>query len=141
MLRIAYGGMALIAKTVIVSLALASLLTGLIVSVGTKWGLFRHYWVGISLLLTAVATAVLLIETQTIDHLAHVAADPTTSAEALRMLPSTLAHSIGGMLVLLVVLGLNMYKPRGMTRYGWRKEREQRQPRGSVPPSRNVSTS
>jgi hypothetical protein len=28
--------------------------------------------------------------------------------------------------VLLVILVLNMYKPRGMTRYGWRKQDEQR---------------
>jgi hypothetical protein len=29
---------------VLVSLALASLLTGLVQSLGTTWGLFRHYW-------------------------------------------------------------------------------------------------
>ena len=29
-------------------------------------------------------------------------------------------------MVLLVILVLNMYKPRGMTRYGWRKQYEQR---------------
>jgi hypothetical protein len=28
--------------------------------------------------------------------------------------------------VLLVILVLNVYKPRGMTRYGWRKQDEQR---------------
>jgi hypothetical protein len=27
--------------------------------------------------------------------------------------------------VLLVILVLNVYKPRGMTRYGWRKQQEQ----------------
>lgn len=126
-LRAVYAGMALIAGSVIVPLALASLVTGLAVSLGTRWGLFRHYWVVVSLLLTTVATGVLLIETQTINHLAQIAADPTTSAAELRVLPSTLVHSIGGMLVLLIVLGLNMYKPRGMTRYGWRKEQKQRQ--------------
>jgi hypothetical protein len=28
--------------------------------------------------------------------------------------------------VLVVILVLNVYKPRGMTRYGWRKHQEQR---------------
>jgi hypothetical protein len=28
--------------------------------------------------------------------------------------------------VLLVILVLNVYKPRGLTRYGWRKEEERR---------------
>jgi hypothetical protein len=27
---------------------------------------------------------------------------------------------------LLVILVLNVYKPRGMTRYGWRKQQEER---------------
>ena len=125
-LRAAYIGMGLIAWHVIVPLAFASLLTGLVMSLGTKWGLFRHYWVLISLLLTIVATVVLLLETQTISHFAAVAADPRTSADDLRALGGTLGHSVGGTVVLLVVLGLNLYKPRGMTRYGWRKQREQR---------------
>ncbi len=29
----------------IVPLALAALLTGIVMSLGTPWGLFRHYWV------------------------------------------------------------------------------------------------
>ena len=125
-LRAAYIGMELIAWYVIVPLALASLLTGLVMSLGTKWGLFRHYWVLISLLLTTLATGVLLVETQTIGYFADIAADPTTSNDELRALRSTLVHSVGGTVVLLVILVLNVYKPRGMTRYGWRKQDEQR---------------
>jgi hypothetical protein len=124
-LRAAYLAMELIAWYVIVPLALASLLSGLIMSLGTKWGLFRHYWVLISLLLTIFATVVLLVETQTISHFADRAADPTTSGDDLRRLGSTLVHSIGGTVMLLVILVLNVYKPRGMTRYGWRKQQEQ----------------
>jgi hypothetical protein len=124
-LRAAYLAMELIAWYVIVPLALASLLTGLVMSLGTKWGLFRHYWVLISLLLTIIATIV-LVETQTISYFADIAADPTTSSDDLRALGSTLVHSVGGAVVLLVILVLNVYKPRGMTRYGWRKQQEER---------------
>jgi hypothetical protein len=125
-LRAAYLAMELIARYVIVPSAVASLLTGFLMSLGTKWGLFRHYWVSISLLLTVIATAVLLVETQTIGYYADVAADPTTSGDDLRALGSTLVHSVGGMAVLLAILALNVYKPRGMTRYGWRKQEERR---------------
>ena len=125
-LRAAYLAMELIAWYVIVPLALASLLTGIVMSLGTNWGLFRHYWVLISLLLTIVATVVLLVETQTISYFADIAADPTTSSDDLRALGSTLVHSVGGTVVLLVILVLNVYKPRGVTRYGWRKQQEQR---------------
>jgi hypothetical protein len=125
-LRAAYVGMGLVASKAIVPLALASLLTGLVVALGTPWGLFRHYWVLISLLLTAGAAVVLLAETRVIGHSAAVAADPLTTVEELRALGNTLPHSIGGMLVLLVVLVLNVYKPKGMTRYGWRKLHEER---------------
>ncbi len=125
-LRAAYLAMEVIAWYVIVPLALASLLSGLVMSVGTKWGLFRHYWVLISLLLTIIATVVLVVETQTISHFADIAADPTTSSDDLGALGSTLVHSAGGTVVLLVILVLNVYKPRGMTRYGWRKQQEER---------------
>jgi len=125
-LRAAYLAMELIARYVIVPLALASLLTGLVMSLGTRWGLFRHYWVLISLLLTIFATIVLMAETRTISYFADRAADPTTSGDELRAMGNTLVHSIGGTVVLLVILVLNMYKPRGMTPYGWRKQHEHR---------------
>ena len=122
-LQAAYAGMDLIVRTVIVPLALATLATGIVISLGTRWGLFRHYWVAISLVLTVVATGVLLFETRTIAALAQVAADPATTAEELARLNSTLVHSLGGLVVLLVILVLNVYKPRGLTRHGWRKQR------------------
>ena len=129
--RAAYLAMELIVWYVIVPLALASLLTGLVMSLGTNWGLFRHYWVLISLLLTIGATVVLLVETQTISYFADIAADPTTSSDDLRKLESTLVHSVGGTVVLLVILVLNVYKPRGMTPYGWRKQQQRRKKESS----------
>jgi uncharacterized membrane protein len=125
-LRAAYLAMELTASFVIVPLAFATLLTGLVMSLGTKWGLFRHYWTLISLLLTMIATIVLLAETRTISYFADIAADPTTSSDDLRALGSTLVHSVGGTVVLLVIMWLNVYKPRGLTPYGWRKQHEQR---------------
>ena len=125
-LRSAYLGMESIVRYAIVPLAIAALLTGLVMSLGTKWGLFRHWWVLISFLLTVFAIAVLLVETRTISALGAMAADPATPVEDLRALGSTLLHSLGGTVVLLVILVLNVYKPRGLTPYGWRKQQEER---------------
>jgi hypothetical protein len=121
-LRAAYVGMELIARSVIIPLAIGALVTGVVISVGTRWGLIRHYWVLISLVLTIIATVVLVVETQTISALAAIAADPTIPVDELRRLGGTLVHSVGGTAVLLAILLLNVYKPEGMTRYGWRKQ-------------------
>lgn len=105
----------------IVPLAIASVLIGIVNSLSTPWGLFRNYWVLVKLLLTVFAATVLLIEAQTVSLLAETAA---SSADP-REMPGTLFHSIGGLVVLLIVLVLSVFKPRGVTRYGWRKQDEQ----------------
>jgi hypothetical protein len=128
-LRAAYLGMGLIVTSIIVPLAVATLVTGLIVSLGTTWGLLRHWWVVVSLALTVFATVVLLLEAGTIAAFAEVAADPGTTVAQLRGLGSTLVHSIGGALLLLTMLVLNVYKPRGLTPYGWRQQHEERSAR------------
>lgn len=125
-LRAAYLGMGLIAGSVIVPLAVATLLTGLVVSLGTKWGLMRHWWVLVSLALTVFASVVLVVETGTIAANAAVAADSSATDAELRGLGGTLLHSVGGSLVLQVVLVLNVYKPAGLTPYGWRKQQAER---------------
>ena len=123
MLRSGYIALDSIAGVVLAPLAVASLLSGVLLSLITKWGLFRHYWVVISLMLTIVAVGVLLVEMKVIATSAAVAADPATPTAALTALPDTLVHSIGGLIVLLAILVLNVVKPRGLTKYGWRKKR------------------
>lgn len=126
LVRSAWTAMNLVVSSAIVPLALASLVSGLVMSLGTKWGLFRHWWVLISLVLTVLATVVLVSEAGVVNRIAAVAADPATSDDRLLALPSTLLHSVGGLLVLLVIQLLNVYKPQGLTPYGWRKQQEER---------------
>lgn len=121
--RAAYVAMDLTVTYAIVPLASASLVVGIVNAAGTPWGLFRHYWVLTKLLLTTLAVGILLVEAGTVGELARM-----SSATDPRGLPSTLPHSIGGSVVLLVVTVLSVYKPRGLTRYGWRKQQEQRRP-------------
>lgn len=124
--RAACLAMELIARFVIVPLAFASLLTGLIQSLGTPWGLFRHYWVVVKLLLTVFATAVLLVKMELIGYAARPAAETTLSPADLRAAGIQLVvHAAGGLLVLLVPAVLSVYKPPGVTRYGRREQYEQ----------------
>ncbi|MBI4544135.1 MAG: DUF2269 domain-containing protein [Gemmatimonadetes bacterium] len=128
MVRAAYLAMELTAWFVIVPLSLASLLTGLVQSLGTTWGLFRHYWVLFKLLINVFASIVLLIYMQTLSYFAGVAAEAALSSADLAALrsPSPVLHAGAALLLLLVATTLAVYKPRGMTRYGWRKQHEQR---------------
>jgi hypothetical protein len=108
-------------------LAVASLLTGLVQSLGTKWGLIRHYWVLAKLLITVVSTLVLLMYTQTLSSMADVAAATTLSGDDLATLrtPSVVLHATAALLLLVGATALAVYKPPGLTRYGWRKQHEQ----------------
>jgi hypothetical protein len=129
LVRGAWQAMGLVVASAIVPLALASLVTGLVMALGTKWGLFRHWWVLISLALTVVATIVLLSEAGVVTRTAAIAAAPTTSDAELLAFPPTLLHSVGGLVVLFLVQVLNVYKPQGVTPYGWRKQQEARRAR------------
>ena len=126
MVRAAYLAGELTTWFVIVPLCLASLLTGLISSLGTEWGLFRYYWVLVKLLITSLSTIVLLVHMQPISHIAGVAAETTLSSADLRVQIQLVVAAGAALLALLVATALSVYKPRGMTRYGWRKQHEQR---------------
>jgi hypothetical protein len=118
--------------TVLVPMAFASLLTGFLQSLGTPWGLFRHYWVLIKFGITIFATYVLWGYTSTLTGLADAAAAaPTLSGGDLGTLrsPSVVVHSGVALFLLLVTTTLSVYKPRGMTRYGQRKQLRRRQQR------------
>ena len=122
--RAAYVAMDLTAWSIIVPLCFASLLTGLIQSLGTRWGLFRYYWVLIKLLMTVVATIVLLVHMQPIGHLARSAAT-LSGGDLMGMRVQLVANAGAALLVLIVATALSIYKPRGMTAYGWRKQIEE----------------
>jgi uncharacterized membrane protein len=109
---------------VLVPFAFASLLTGLVISLGTTWGLFRHYWVVFKLLITVFSTTVLLIYMETFRHMAGVAADPSAEIEMVRNASPAL-HAVLATLLLLTATVLAVYKPKGLTAYGRRKLPEQ----------------
>lgn len=128
MVRSAYLATELTTWFVIVPLAFASLLTGLVVALGTTWGLFRHYWVIVKLMLTILATTLLLLHTQPIGRLAAVARETTVAGADVRPLQMQIAGDAGAaVLALLVNVTLSIYKPRGLTPYGRRRQERQRE--------------
>ncbi|HEX8570657.1 MAG TPA: hypothetical protein VF699_12165 [Caulobacteraceae bacterium] len=124
--RAAYPAMDVIARLVVLPLVLASLVTGVVQALGTPWGLFRHYWVLTKLLLTLLVAGVLLLQLELVSHLARGAASGSLSLGELRALGTSPAlHAAGGLVVLLLPVVLSLYKPRGLTRHGWRKQHQQ----------------
>jgi hypothetical protein len=122
MMRAAYLAMDLTYRSVIVPLGLASLLTGLVSSLGTEWGLFRHYWVLVKLLLTIPLTTLLLVHAQPVSAMAGAALQRTFSIADLGGLRIQLAaYAAAALLVLIVATTLSVYRPRGLTGYGARR--------------------
>jgi hypothetical protein len=109
----------------IVPLCLASLVTGLVMALGTHWGLLRHYWVLAKLLIAVASTVILLQFMGELGAFRELVADPTLSIETLRS-SDPVRHSSLGVLALLVATVLAEYKPWGTTPYGRRRQLERR---------------
>jgi hypothetical protein len=120
----AWLAMWLIGVYALVPMSLAALLTGIFLSLGSQWGLFRHYWVLISLLLTLFATIVLIQHMQTVNFYHVMAAKGENLAVLKAALAGEVFHGGIGLLVLLLIQLLNIYKPRGLTPFGWRESQK-----------------
>jgi hypothetical protein len=121
--RGAYIGADLLTDAVIVPLCLASLVTGVVQSLGTRWGLLRHWWVAIKLALTAAATALLFLHTQPIGHLGDLAtAGATFGAETGQTQVQLLVDAAAALAVLAGATALAVFKPRGLTPLGRRPD-------------------
>ena len=111
-----------------VPLGCLALLTGLGLSLGTPWGLFKHYWVIIAVVLTTLSLAVLLLHMPSVSTLARLAR--TADDAAVSRLGGDVLHPALGLLVLIVITVLNVHKPRGLTPYGQHKHAKE--PKGST---------
>jgi hypothetical protein len=106
-------------------LAIGTLVSGVVLSLGTKWGLVRHYWVATKLVLTVgvIATAVQLTERLTRQYLI-AAPGPATDGAALGSLVGAptlvLALAVTHLLMLGLATVLSVYKPWGKTWWGRR---------------------
>ena len=97
----------------VVPLAGLSLLTGIGVSLVTRWGLTRHYWVLFKLVLTVVATGALVLHTGVADTAAHASLQVGMDFSAVRL--QLMVDAVAALVVLVVVMILGFVKPRGTT--------------------------
>ncbi len=123
LVRGSYRSMCLLGWDLIIPLSALSLTTGLILALGTEWGLFRTYWVATKFALTCGATALLLVH--------QIVAVAETARRVSGAAPGTLPD-LGGFgvqlvgdagLALIVLIGitvLSVVKPWGRTAYGQR---------------------
>jgi hypothetical protein len=124
--RGAYLAMDLMTWSLIVPFCVASLLTGILQSLGTGWGLLRHYWVLLKLLLTMLATILLLVHARPIGYVASVAAEvPFLGGQLRDVRIQLVADAAAALLVLVTATALSVYKPQGVTPYGWRRRQSQ----------------
>jgi len=122
--RAAWIGMELTGWFVIVPLGCLAFLTGLLMAVGTPWGLIRHYWVLIALTLTTGALVVLILHMPSVSAAADLARN--TDDPAATHLGGDIVHPTLGLVVLVTVAVLNIFKPRGLTAYGQRRRGQER---------------
>ena len=109
-----YLSMEIIGRVILVPLSLAALLSGLVQSLGTEWGLFRHYWIVAKLSLTVPATAVVLLHIPSVSRMARLAVDTAlATGEFAELRIQLVVHAVGGLLVLLTITSLSVYKPWG----------------------------
>ena len=120
--RAVYVAMDVAGPTVLMPFALATLITGLVQSWGTPWGVLRHYWVVVKLVITVVATGVLIAYLGTLDQLAVTATETGVPLEHMQS-SSPILHSAAALLLLLGATTLSVFKPKGLTRRGlrWRQ--------------------
>jgi len=136
----AYIATELIGWFVILPACLGSLLSGLILSLGSSWGLFRYYWILIKFLLSVGASFLLLLHMQQISLLAELASKtPLPNIELRELATDLIIKAAIALLVLLIAITLSVYKPWGLTRYGLRKQQEKnkeipvQEPKGTKP--------
>ena len=118
--RAAYISMGVTAWRLILPLSIAAPVSGLLQSLVSRAGLFRHYWVIVKLVMTIPATAFLVLHMQTIARVARAAADGPLSPGLQGLRIQLAANALLAMLVLATATVLSVYKPRGMTRHGRR---------------------
>lgn len=125
--RGAYLSMNLVGLYLLVPLSFAALLTGVVQSLGTSWGLFRQYWTIAKLALTIGSVGLLLLhQFMAVERAAQrVIASPTGTMPAVNQIGAELALKAGlAIIVLLIVTTLSVYKPWGLTAYGHRLQRK-----------------
>ncbi|MGW3227033.1 DUF2269 domain-containing protein [Kitasatospora sp. NPDC001095] len=117
-LRTAYRAMGLLGDTLILPLSLLTFLSGVVLGLGTPWGLFRYHWVSAKFWLTlgAVTASVLALPDRLHDAVRVADAHPTgpiTVADLGFVRYNTVIVPAVALTLYLVSVVLSVYKPWG----------------------------
>ncbi len=119
LVRGTYLSMQVMAWFVIVPCAIAALLSGLVQSFGTEWGLIRHSWILVKFALTTIGTVILLLHAPRVSEMAARAAESAfASGDYSQQRMQLIIHAAGGLAILLAATTLSVLKPWGKTRHG-----------------------
>lgn len=102
-----YAAASLVGSTLVAPLSLTALVTGLISALGTRWGVFRHWWVTVKLATTALMAV--LVQVLLLPGLQEAAAAGAELPEASRV-DAIIGPSVSCVLLTLNVV-LSVYKP------------------------------
>jgi hypothetical protein len=112
----AYEAIGVLGGTFLTPLSLGAFVSGVVLSLGTKWGLLRYYWVATKLVITVgLIAATQLALGRFIAEAAELAAAGDPVGELGR---SVLGGSIATVVLLVVMTVLSIYKPWGRTSRG-----------------------
>jgi len=116
--RAAYLAMDIVGRGALLPLSVGALTSGIVQSLGTKWGLFKHYWVLVKLVLTVFATGALFLHQFTaVAEAARLASDAAATFPTLplQQIGLQLRADAGlALLVLLTITAIAVYKPWGL---------------------------
>lgn len=119
LVRSAYLAMEAVGWFVIVPFCIGSLFSGIIHALGTKWGLFKHYWVLTKFMVTLMSTIILFLHMQPISFLADMAANSIfQDSDYYSLRIQLLADAGAALLVLLILTTISVFKPWGKTSFG-----------------------
>ncbi|MEU6080327.1 DUF2269 domain-containing protein [Streptomyces sp. NPDC047108] len=121
-----YRSMQVFGDWLILPIALASLVSGLVLSLGTRWGLARHRWVVTKFWLTLAATAATAFSLRpAIDDAARAvaSAEPVGAAATDLVVAPSVATAL-----YVFVTAISVLKPWGLTRRGRRAHDTGRSP-------------
>ena len=125
-LRAVYVAAELFGGIFLAPASMGVLVTGILLSVGTPWGLVRHYWVLVKFVLTMalVASGILVLNRRLQEAAVSVSEVPLstlTSADVGALQFQIVAAVSVALLLLITATTLSVYKPWGRTWFGWRK--------------------
>ncbi len=122
LIRAVYLVMDLLLSAVLLPFAPTALVTGILLGLGSHWGVVRHYWVLTKLVLTlaAATAAVLLLRPALNESAANVLAVPLADLPATGTGPVAIRVMAGptiGVLMMTAAVVLAVSKPWGRTRF------------------------